>query len=70
MLLITLFSLTIKPWENLWIEVGVLEMIDILSEMVRDEEKLSTNLKKTLWKTLGEKITEAIIIQNPIREEI
>ena len=48
MLLITLFSLTIKPWENLWIEVGVLEMIDILSEMVRDEEKLSTNLKKTL----------------------
>ena len=70
MLLITLFSLTIKPWENLWIEVGVLEMIDILSEMVRDEEKLSTNLKKTLWKTLGEKITEPITIQNPIREEI
>ena len=51
-------------------EVGVLEMIDILSEMVRDEEKLKRKVTKTLWKTKGEKITEPITIHNPIREEL
>ena len=56
MLFITLFALTFKPWEACLSKV-VLEMIDILNGIVKDEEEMA-KLDKFIKKRVQEFATE------------